>query len=170
MKPTDPSFPLPKTTFLQSLGKCIMEYLQWRQSMSSPLWILWLLCICIQGMERESHQPHNIHPCVMRSRIYSCALIMALPYSVELPWKTVCLDAHLGLEEHINVSEGWGGLSLFSIDDVVTVPLSIAVETQHLPMQTPPPARVRFVPIFTGHTLGIFGHSNTLFFLLPFIH
>ena len=49
------------------------------------------------------------------------------------------LDAHLGLEEHGNVNEGWGGLSLFSIIDVVTMPLSVAVETQHLPMQTPPP-------------------------------
>ena len=64
---------------------------------------------------------------------------MVLPCFVELPWKTVYLDAHLGLEEHGNVNEGWGGLSLFSIDDVVTMPLSVAVETQYLPMQTPPP-------------------------------
>ena len=90
------------------------------------------------GYGRESHQPHNTHPCVMRSPIYSCALIMALPYSVKLPWKIVCLGAHLGLEEHKNVSEGWGGLSLFSVKDVVIVPLSVAIETVHLPMQTPP--------------------------------
>ena len=74
----------------------------------------------------------------MRSPIYSCALVMVLPYSAELPWKIVYLDEHMGLEEHGNVSEGWGGLSLFSIDDVVTMSFSVAVETQHLPMQTPP--------------------------------
>jgi hypothetical protein len=67
---------------------------------------------------------------------------MVLSCSVELPLKTVCLDVHVGLEEHKNVNEGWGGLSLFSIDDVVTVPLSVAIETQHLPMQTPLPCKV----------------------------
>ena len=51
----------------------------------------------------------------------------------------MCLGAHLGLKEYGNVSEGWEGLSLFSIGDVVTLHLSVAVETLHLPMQTPPP-------------------------------
>ena len=48
------------------------------------------------------------------------------------------LGVLLDLEEHGNVSEGWGGLSLFSIGDVVTILLSIAVETLHLPVQTSP--------------------------------
>ena len=33
-------FPLPKTTISQSPGKCIANYLQWKQGMSSPLWKL----------------------------------------------------------------------------------------------------------------------------------
>jgi hypothetical protein len=64
---------------------------------------------------------------------------MVLPYSVKLPWKTVCLGAHLGLKEYGNASEEWEGLSLFSIGDVVTLDLSVAIETLHLLMQTPPP-------------------------------
>ena len=74
----------------------------------------------------------------MRSLIYSCALVMALSYSAEMPWKIVWLDAHLGSEEYGIVSKGWGGLSLFSINDVVTMHFFVEVETQHLPMQTPP--------------------------------
>ena len=88
IRPTDLFFPQPKTTYWQSPSKCIMEYLQWRQCMSSLVWKLWLWCIGIHGMEWESHQPHNTHQCVMCSLIYFFALIMALPCSFKLPWKS----------------------------------------------------------------------------------
>ena len=57
----------------------------------------------------------------------------------QLPWKTMCQGARLGLEEHENVKTGWGGLSLLTIDDIETMLLFVAIEIQHLPMQTPAP-------------------------------
>jgi hypothetical protein len=50
-----------------------------------------------------------------------------------------CSGVHLMLEENGNVSEGWGGLSLFSIDDVVAMSFLVPAKTEHLPMQSPPP-------------------------------
>ena len=44
-----PLTPLPLMTYSQNQGKCIADYLQWAQDTSSPLWRLWLWCICIHG-------------------------------------------------------------------------------------------------------------------------
>ena len=51
----------------------------------------------------------------------------------------ICSGAHRSLEEHGNVREGWGGLSLFSINNVVTLSFLVPAKTKHLPMQSPPP-------------------------------
>ena len=163
MKPTDPSFPLPKTTFLQSLGKFIVEYLQWRQGMSSPLWKLWLWCIRIQGTKQGSHQPHKyLSMCNVLSQLFMCS------------GNDVAIFRQTTLENHV-----FGGTHICEqgMGRFVIVPYrrrgdnaSFCCSWNPTSSNVNTSSQVRFVPPFTCHTLGLFGQWNIHFFLLPFTH
>ena len=99
----------------------------------------------------QSPPAHNIHPHVIRSPIYLCALAAARPYYDELAWKTMCWSGHLGLFRTHKCNWRWESWALSSNDNVVMGPPVVAVGNHHPPMQKPLPMKGLFQPSPATH-------------------